>query len=160
MSFTYLGSNPQGESAVFGTTSALTSTELQISEADAAVIEHREYAEALRQIADLFEAHPEIPLPEQMVSCYSLGSKEMARAIVKALGTSEKDWSVDSLIMLRKKFGPIMLRFVGQRGDVCERVQVGTKLVPAQPASPATEEYEEPVYEYRCSSLLADGGAQ
>ena len=42
------------------------------------------------------------------------------------------------------------------RDEVCERIQVGTRIQEARPevVQPATEAREVPVYEWRCSSVL------
>lgn len=129
-------------------------------------MEHKEYADGLRMVADFLEAHPEIDLPEPSLTCYSVTSKEKAATIAKALssgGRCEKDYSND-LVTLKRAFGCVTLHYHGMRYNVCEQVKVGTRIVPEQyvPPQPATEghvvpEHEEAVYEWRCAPLLAAG---
>lgn len=121
-------------------------------------VTHQQFADGLRQIADLIEAHEEIPLPEPRLAYCGVDSKGQLAAVVRALGCVEKDWSIDSLVQIRRMFGPIALEYIGSRYNICERVQVGTKLVEAEPQRivPATEAREVPIYEFHCGPLLSD----
>ena len=125
--------------------------------------DHTEYAEGLRQVAAFLESHPEIDLPETTITGYSLFNKEKAATTARALaqgGRCDKVFE-DTLVTLKRDFGPIELRYFGNRSNVCEQVKVGTKVVPEQYVAPrpATEaqvipEHEEGVYEWRCAPLL------
>jgi len=126
-------------------------------------VRHKEFAEGLRQAADFIEAHPEIDLPEDTLTCYGLYSKDKAATVAKALSSGGRCDKVfeDTLVTLKRMFGVITLRYIGTRSNVCEQVRVGTRLVPEQfvPPRPATEaqtipEHEEAVYEWRCAPLL------
>lgn len=124
---------------------------------------HAEYADGLRQVADFLEAHPEIELPENTLNCYRLFDKKVAAVVAAAMskgGRANKEWS-DSLFTISREFGPITLKYMGTRSNICERVIVGKVAVPEQkvPARPAEEAHtipahEEPLYEWRCTPLL------
>lgn len=125
---------------------------------------HEEYAEGLREVASFIESHPEIPLPSDTLTCYSLTNKKIAAVTARALsqgGRCDKVYE-DSLLRLKRTFGAIEVEYLGMRQNVCEQVKVGTRVVPERyvPPQPATEavvvpEHEEPVYEWVCGSLLA-----
>ena len=125
--------------------------------------DHLEYAEGLRQVAAFLESHPEIQLPEATLTCYGIFSKDVAATTARALsqgGRCDKVFE-DTLVTLKRDFGPIELRYIGTRSSVCEQIRVGTRTVPEQYVAPrpATEaqlipEHDEAVYEWRCTSLL------
>lgn len=124
---------------------------------------HEEFANDLRQIADFIEAHPEIDLPEPILTSYGLHSKEKARITARALadgGRCDKVFE-DTLVTLKRMFGSIEMRYLGCRSNVCEQVKVGTKIVPEQYVAPrpaveahTVPEHEEAVYEWVCAPLL------
>ena len=124
---------------------------------------HSEYAAGLREIADFLEAHPEIDLPEPQLCNYALFDKAIAARTAIAMadgGRVEKQWA-ESIFTLSRKFGPVELKYHGQRSNICEQVIVGKKKVEEQfvPFRPAVEAHvvpahEEPIYEWRCSPLL------
>lgn len=118
-----------------------------------------EYANGLRLAADFYEAHPEIPVPGDKLDNFSTNGKDMARLVVKALGYCDKKYYDNGLLDITAKRGAITLRFVFLRDDVCEKVVVGTKTIPAH-VIPATAEVEVPEQvieetEWRCGSLLS-----
>ena len=130
---------------------------------------HAEYADGLRQVADFLEAHPEIELPESTLNCYRLYNKEAVAVTARALSSGGRCAKVyeESIVLLKRVFGPIELCYLGSRSNVCERVQVGTKIepehiipaqaeqfIPAQ-AEQFIPEREVQVYGWRCPSLLA-----
>lgn len=88
--------------------------------------------------------------------------KDMA-VMARQLGTATKDQD-DEFFILTKRFSrAVSLQCVRHREFVCDRIQVGEKVIPAQPAMeipaqviPATPERIVPVYEWQCPpSLLA-----
>jgi hypothetical protein len=124
---------------------------------------HAEYADGLRQIADFLESHPEISLPEATLTCYSLASKKDAAITARALADGGRCNKVfdESVLRLKRVFGPIEVQYIGMRYNVCEQIKVGTRVVPERyvPPQPATlgqvvPEHEEAVYEWVCSPLL------
>jgi hypothetical protein len=124
---------------------------------------HQEFAQGLREVASFLESHPEVELPESTLHCYRLYNKEVAATTARALsqgGRCDKVYE-DTLVRLKRSFGPITLEYLGTRSNVCEQIRVGTKIVPEQYIAPrpAVEaqvipEHEEAVYEWRCSPLL------
>jgi len=133
------------------------------------VLDHKEFADGLRQIADFLEAHLELDLPEPTLTNYGVHSKEMAASVVRSMsrgGRCDKEYT-DSLVTLSRKFGPITLQYLGTRSNVCKQVAVGKRVVPEQyiAPKPATEaytvpEHEETVYEWRCEPLLGKPGIE
>jgi hypothetical protein len=113
-----------------------------------------DYAKALRSIADAIEA-TEIPYPEYLTlhvfahneSGESI-SQETARAVMAAWpgGWDKRMTSefVDYAKYLDGDRGIISYTIHVDRGAVCERVQTGTRHIPAQEAR------DEPVYEWVC----------
>lgn len=121
-----------------------------------------EIVAGLRAVADFFETHLDSPLPYSSfpidIGCD--GDEDKAAAEARSLGECEKQESGDSLLVLAKKFGPVRLRVVYDKGAMasCRRVQVGTRKV-SREVVVKTEavEVEEPVYEWRCGSVLKGG---
>ena len=126
---------------------------------------HSEYANGLRLVADFLEANPDVPLPEDTLTSYSLHDKKRLSIVARALshgGRCEKVYE-DTIVNLKRDFGGIILRYIGVRSNVCTQVKVGTKVVPEQyvPPRPAVEahvvpEHEEAIYEWRCDPVLVE----
>lgn len=115
----------------------------------------------MRAVADFFEAHPDLPVPGKLeLDVYGV-SKEQLRAVARAFPRVEKGAS-DIVFWLRCRFSyHTRLDFNGIREEICERVEVGTRLV-AEQIVPAKEAqvipaHEEPIVEWRCGSILKDG---
>ena len=116
---------------------------------------------ALRELVNYFEENPEVPVPNyQSIWVYDC-TKEQLAAVAKA-GNVEKTYS-DTAFTLKKEFGEyerVSLYFNAEREKVCVRKQVGTRIVEARPAEiihrEAVPAHEEPIYEWECSSLLAE----
>lgn len=128
-----------------------------------AVEERSRYVAGLRAAANFYERHMDVKTPgDTSLVNYIVNTKEDARTIIKALGSCEKSYD-DVYFRITKEISPgFSLRFVLMRDNVCEKVQVGTKVVEEHviPAEPAREEKlvprrEEPIYEWRCASILA-----
>lgn len=128
---------------------------------------HKEFADSLREVAAFFEQHEELPVPGGLVSIgwYEPSGKEQMTAIAKAFGTCKKKFEGEWFRLI-KTFGVITLTATDLRSSVCERVQVGTKVIPEQ-ISPAVEarpeevipEHEEAIYEGYCPESLLQGGS-
>ena len=137
------------------------------------------YTQGLRDVADLLDAHPD--LPEPYTSVYSSGSvdvqwyleihgldlagqKATAAKIVSDLGGKwDKTEIVDGRLDFEQSRDGIHLRIAVARDAVCERVVIGTHevTVPAAPARPAMEAEPEKTItiedvKWICSPLLAD----
>lgn len=124
---------------------------------------NHEIVQALRDIADWYEAHPEIDAPphELLVVKWASDGPSALKTTARALGTFEKE-DLDSMMGLNRTFGPVKLRFVFYRERVCQKRVVGTRKVkvlqpaPEAPDVPMVEvEREEEVVEWDCPPLLA-----
>lgn len=136
-------------------------------------------SDQLRALADLIDAHPDLPAP--YITAYSNGGgvhakwylhlhgldlpgqKTTAAQIVRILGGQwDKAEDGDRFNFASFRHG-LSLEVVVNRAAVCERVVTGTHEVtvpatPAQPAQDALPERTEQVENvtWVCSSLLAD----
>lgn len=121
----------------------------------------------LRKLADLLEAHPELPLPYHgfgvPAKIYMLGSDRSAFVdAVRALpGKADKRVDNDTYRVSVKLHG-LEVEVVAYRDDVCERVVTGTrevtKTIPdpnvVVPVVEVTEVVED--VEWVCSPLLRE----
>lgn len=139
------------------------------------------YTQGLRQLADLVDAHPDLPQPYttaystgDVQACWFLhlhglkedlsGQKAAAAQIVKVLGGQwDKAERSDDVFILTQSRDGIRLSVQVNRAAVCERVVTGSRevTVPATPAIPkqaARPERTETVEDvtWVCSSLLAE----
>jgi hypothetical protein len=111
------------------------------------------YTAGLRQLANWYDAHPEIPLPGLEHTNYTVDSKEHAAALAKALGTFEKQYSEWSLTVV-KMFGNIEARFVFTREQVCTKKVVGVETIPAKFIEAYTIEAQtKEIVEWECHAL-------
>lgn len=129
-------------------------------------------SENLRAVADLIDAHPDLPLPfvtaygasdEVEVKWYlhlradMAGQKAAAVQLVTMLGGKWDKSEDGDIYALDQARGGVKLHINVNRAAVCERVVTGTRevRVPAKPASDARIEIVEDV-KWICSSLLAE----
>ena len=113
------------------------------------------YTAGLRQLADILDAHPEVPLPYEgtgkslgkRISFYYLGDKDPRAALAaarRAFGVPmEKNDSIDSSFSLTGSLAGLHFALTAEREAVCERVVVGTREVEVEDV------------EWRCTPLLA-----
>lgn len=111
----------------------------------------KDYAAALRQIADLYEANPDLPYTLDLSVSTVEETKEGVAAIARALGSCEKVHASD-YFFLRKTIGGVHLRFIFYRATVCERVVVGHRDVPHKVIPAHTVEEVE----WRCAPIFAE----
>jgi hypothetical protein len=133
-----------------------------------------EYIAGLRQLADLLEAHDDMPLPYSGSSDYSYlqwievvddaaAQLERARTFARLIpGTVEKSVRGDAFDLLGT-IGGLYVKMILSRDAVCERVATGvttvTEQVPdpdalaAVPTTTVTREVED--VEWVCQPLLA-----
>ena len=109
------------------------------------------FVRGLRQMADFLEAHDDLPIPhyEQYLNVWVYKKEEMAE-LVKGKGKWEKK-AENTYMLFRKQFGPFCYDISIQRDKVCERVVVGTEVVPARPYQP--ERIVDKV-EWKCAPIL------
>lgn len=132
------------------------------------------YVDSLREIVDWFAEHPEVPEPFHL-----LGSKlyiyvgrghgdpkAVLATIARAMGRAEKVVDGDRF-ELHRSFGVITLVASATRGDVCERVVIGThevthevpdpEVVASAPKVTVTEMVED--VKWVCPPLLAEASS-
>jgi hypothetical protein len=132
---------------------------------------HSEYANGLRAVADFIESHPEIkvPISDPSFSVFpSVGKDEVrdhAAKVVHALGRVEKEEFGDS-IQLCALIGGFKYQVWYPRDQICEKVELGRKIIPATPrivetvVKEAVEEHEEIVYGWKCQPILGETPAK
>lgn len=136
-----------------------------------------EYASALRSVADMLNAHPDLA-PElrqafEFMSDYCDDKAVFARfaRAAKEFGARiEKDYPEDPTrhFSMYAHFGPLKLRLHAERQDVCERVVVGTREVTEEVPDPkaleaiptTTVTRTEEIVEWRCTPLLDSEAVQ
>ena len=113
----------------------------------------REWIDGLRLIANFFDANPQLKVPHYLIINVMCDTKEEVAAFAQA-GSWTKEYT-DNWFILRRQFGDITLDVNIYREEVCRKVEVGEKVIPAQPVQP---QRTEKVYEWVCedASLLGD----
>lgn len=113
----------------------------------------------LRELATFLEDHPQVPAPIYQVTVNAFAQSKAEIVAAARLGGWRKDYNT-TWFNLRRTFGGAMDEGVSldiniARAEVCERIVVGTEIVPARPA---VAEHEIEKVEWRCEgSLLAAG---
>lgn len=120
-------------------------------------MDHKEYAQALRNIADWIEAHPEIPVPHtNRIAIVDIHSKSDLARLARAFGDCKKETD-SKFFIITKDFGGILVEGFEYREKICERVVVGAKQIPEriipEQIIPA---HDEEIVEWKCPDLLSD----
>jgi hypothetical protein len=124
--------------------------------------EVKAFLKALSKLTALYENNPDLPVPYLgNINVFPETREELAliarkTAYLKPKKVANDDYYFKIAIDLAPG---IELHYNMERTKVCERVQVGTKLVdvPAKPAEDA-KTIEVPQYEWKCAdSILAPG---
>jgi len=118
---------------------------------------NQEFVQALRDLADFYEARQELKLPTDPRFVLTPSGSEGIAQTARQLGNCVK--STDSLFYrLKRSFGPIDLEAIEYRSQVCEQVVVGRRVVPATRIeareAEVIPEHEEDIVEWRCPKLL------
>lgn len=115
----------------------------------------KEFTQGLRDLADWYDAHPEVPLPENRMRIMSYcDTKEELATIVRAMGHCTKSVYED-ILNVERNFGPVILRTVSLRDKVCEKVLVGQREIERTIVLESKKETVlEDVYEWKCPPLL------
>lgn len=114
--------------------------------------DRRAYVDGLRKLADYIEtAHDEVAQNivwsgRVRLNVFTHNQVEYKR-FGRAIGGRREKILEGSFAIQRRRFGPHQIDLNLGREQVCERVQVGTVTLPAQPAQ---EERTVPQYEWRC----------
>ena len=111
-----------------------------------------EYADGLRQIADWYEEHPEIPVPHMdSVDIYAVRDRDDLQRVARALGHCEKDSATaESLFALKRRFGALWLRFCWNRAQVCTRRVIGVEEIAEHVIPACTRE----IVEWDCEPIF------
>ena len=115
-----------------------------------------QYIADMREFLDWLEANPgpRVNPDPVLVSVHS--DAEWASAI-RWIGKAEKGANSE-FFTLKRRFGSIVLDLYRRRELVCERVKVGEKSFPAEPAKtivlPAREARIEDIYEWKCPESI------
>lgn len=122
-------------------------------------MQRKGYTDGLRELADWYDAHPEIDIPgNHELNVSHLNSKDEARALIRALGACKKDYG-SSLVTISRNFGSIAVKFLFYRESVCRKVVVGTRDVPEKVIPAAPEQvipaHVEEITEWKCEPILA-----
>jgi hypothetical protein len=119
-------------------------------------MDHKEFANNLRLLADFYEQHPEIKLPwtTELPPNYRVDEKEDAVAVAKACGTFKKTYS-NSYFTITTQIGTATHSFTFTREKVCVKKVVGVETIPARliPAHVEPASTRE-IVEWECEPLL------
>ncbi len=110
--------------------------------------ERIEFVKSLREFADFLENNPGVPSPNSAYLCSPVETAEELRAAVRVMGRVQKDFS-DKHVAVEKVFGGIKYAVYTNRENVCERIVVGKRIVPA------VAEHEEDIVEWKCGTVLS-----
>jgi hypothetical protein len=117
--------------------------------------EKRVYIEGLRDLADYLETS-EIELGYEYRTGIRLDvftySEAMFAEQQRKLGGFREKVLEGSYAIVRRTFGPHAIEVNISRDKVCERVEVGERVVPA------TDEHVEKVYEWKCPEGFTASG--
>jgi hypothetical protein len=134
------------------------------------------YTAGLRQLADLLDSTPDLPLPAtDSFDWFLFGSglteaeqKAEATRLVRLLPGKQDKWETGSLFRFRGYLGGLRTQVIVDRDAVCERVVTGTREVirevpdpealAAVPTKVVTETVEDVRWE--CRPLLASDTAE
>lgn len=106
----------------------------------------KQNVKALRDLAYILESNNAIPIPFFYIGLTL--SKDDFLAAVRAIGTRGEKSFVSSYAQYEIDLGPFKYSISTEREGVCRKVATGeTFVVPAQPATP---EYVEVVYKWKC----------
>ena len=121
-----------------------------------------EYAAGLRVLADFYDAHPDTYQPYEShkldfnMTCEGrVGVESVIRDFGGKWTKRDSDFG---LMYFDSTFGPFALHLYIEKTEICERVQVGVKTIPAEPERfvPAKPERIEPQYEWHCGKILQE----
>lgn len=122
----------------------------------------KQFVKDLRKLADLYEKHPEMEAPYLGTQYAFVRDRAALIATAKELAylKPKKSYGGD-YFMLEIPIGPnVTLAYAIDRQKICERIQVGTKIVEVA-AQPAIEAHtkEVPQYEWKCTEALLSSEA-
>jgi hypothetical protein len=120
-----------------------------------------DFIRGLREMADFFESHEEMPMPtwRQVIDLFATGesSRQQMVSAAKAMGKANKGFN-EELITLSKNFGDLLtLKMHAYREQICERIVIATEEIPEEiiPERVVKAHVREKV-EWRCEPLLGE----
>jgi len=119
---------------------------------------HDEFVSGLRALADYYERHSELPLPDFGISgevqIFDVNGKDEMAKIAGIFGNCEKEY--DWMFRLKKKLGPFTLCAIDYKDQICTKRVVGTRQVEKRvPTEFAMVTETEEIVEWDCGPLLA-----
>lgn len=120
-----------------------------------------EYIKGIRNLADFLESKE---FPESWINSYG-GEESYPNPYLSLFVYKKEDFSLfskliggfkksvtDSFLSFEKEGSSFSMMVHGSRENICERVKIGTKIIPAKEEEiiPAEPEKEEDVYEWKC----------
>jgi hypothetical protein len=125
-------------------------------EKEVVVTPQQKFAQNLLNLATWYASHPDAPCQDHGVS-FTIGQFSASPEQMKAIGAGEKKYD-DQFFRYIVKGDGFCLEFIEYRANVCKKVVVGTKVVPAMtlPAQPArfVPEHEEEITEWECPGSM------
>ena len=124
------------------------------------VDERADFIRGLRELADFYDARPELPLPSEVtVNLTDVKGKAELAHVAELMKPCKKEVTL-SFYKLIRHFGPIVLEAYDWRSNICERIVTGTKVV-AEKIVPAQEEevipeHEEDIVVWKCPDSLLE----
>ena len=124
---------------------------------------HKDSVDGLIKLATFLADNPGFVVDGVLWMNVFARSKEQFVAQMRFLGSAAK-LEGNAYLTIQKKFSRnVVIELNCQREKVCERVQVGERVIPAEPERtvpeitiPAKPETREPIFEWQCpDSLLA-----
>jgi hypothetical protein len=117
--------------------------------------ERQKFVDALLEFAAFFEAHPEVELPQSMMTVYLFPEVSKMAPYAKAFGKCRKSGD-ENFFNLTKTFGSALeLQAAWYRNQVCERVVVGQKAVErAVMQEVGKETVMQDIVEWKCPKIL------
>jgi hypothetical protein len=112
----------------------------------------KEYADGLRQLADWYEAHPDVhpPYEADQLTYYPF-TKDDTEDLVRRIGGRWAKKASSDLLYLTQAVGPFQFRVVVDQATVCQKRVVGHRVIPAQEARLVE------VVEWDCAPVLGGG---
>lgn len=87
-----------------------------------------QFAAALRALAEIYEQHPEMAVPQSALRIWLTDAKREAfAATVRAIGSCEKLGQLypsDDMFRVEKVINGVPVQFITNRGNVCRKVRV------------------------------------
>jgi hypothetical protein len=94
--------------------------------------ERRLFIQGLRDLAVFLESHPAVPTPYSNDINVFVSTKEELATIARS-STWAKDVNDDYFWLVKRFVGNVSIQVNTTRDNVCRRVVVGQKVIPAQP---------------------------